>query len=114
MLGVSVLSVPCCGAEGSVLDDLETICVSVGDDRGPDCGGVLQDGTGEGFVSGEKGLFVLAPRGTGEGFDKVEGFLCFKGGGADVGPKDKFGVQGEPEDGGVSDGGNNSVVDFEF
>jgi len=57
---------------------------------------------------------VLAPRGTGEGFDKIEGFLCFKGRGADVGPKDKFGVQGEPEDDGVSDSGNCSVVDFEF
>ena len=68
--------------------------------REPDGGGVGENGSDEGFVSGKEGFPLLAPVGASKGFEDAESIAGFGGYVVDVGGEGELGVEGDTQDSG--------------
>ncbi len=60
----------CCDAEGAILDHLHLFEVGVLKVECPDGSSIVEDRTTEHLIRKEESLFVLAPVGTGQGFEQ--------------------------------------------
>ena len=89
-------------AEGGVLQSLQFLDVGVGGVGEPDGSSVEKYGSDDGFVCDDYGFLLLAPVGASKSFENVEA-----GGDAgdeivDVWAEGEMGVEGDPQDAGVS------------
>ena len=83
--------------EGRVLDLLEFFNSRGLDIGEPDGCGVCEEGSDQGFVSGDEGFLLLAPGGASEGFENAESFAGICGYVGDVGGEGEVGVESDSQ-----------------